>query len=358
MSKNIKLNMSRRIRRTPYTNMVEEHGVSDFTVVNHMLLPKGFKNTVETDYWHLSKDVQIWDVSCQRQVQISGPDASKLVQKLTPRSIQKMETGKCFYIPILNESAGMINDPVLLKLDDDMFWISIADSDILLWAKGYAIGLNLDVNIEEPDVYPLAIQGPKSEDLMVSVFGEDIKKIKFFNYRVMDFMGTKQIIARSGYSKQDGFEIYFKTHDKHFNSVEMGEELWKTLWQAGQKYNISPGCPNLIDRIEGGLMSYGNDFTSENNPLECNLDKYCKTEDDHDFIGKEALQKIQKNGVKQKIRGILFDGEPLTGIGQPLPVLSNENKKIGQITSGIYSPRIKKNIGSVSYTHLTLPTTR
>ena len=153
------------------------------------------------------------DVSCQRQVQISGPDASKLVQKLTPRSIQKMETGKCFYIPILNESAGMINDPVLLKLDDDMFWISIADSDILLWAKGYAIGLNLDVNIEEPDVYPLAIQGPKSEDLMVSVFGEDIKKIKFFNYRVMDFMGTKQIIARSGYSKQDGFEIYFKTHD-------------------------------------------------------------------------------------------------------------------------------------------------
>ena len=169
MSKNIKLNMSRRIRRTPYTNMVEEHGVSDFTVVNHMLLPKGFKNTVETDYWHLSKDVQIWDVSCQRQVQISGPDASKLVQKLTPRSIQKMETGKCFYIPILNESAGMINDPVLLKLDDDMFWISIADSDILLWAKGYAIGLNLDVNIEEPDVYPLAIQGPKSEDLMVSV---------------------------------------------------------------------------------------------------------------------------------------------------------------------------------------------
>ncbi len=128
-------------------------------------------------------------------------------------------------------------------------------------------------------------------------------------------------------------------------SGEMGEELWKTLWQAGKKYNISPGCPNLIDRIEGGLMSYGNDFTSENNPLECNLDKYCKTEDDHDFIGKEALQKIQKNGAKQKIRGILFDGEPLTGIGQPLPVLSNENKKIGQITSGIYSPRIKKNIG-------------
>jgi dimethylsulfoniopropionate demethylase len=191
MSKNIKLNMSRRIRRTPYTNKVEEHGVSDFTVVNHMLLPKGYKNTVEEDYWHLSKEVQIWDVSCQRQVQISGPDAATLIQKLTPRSIKNMEIGKCFYIPMLNENAGMINDPVLLKLDDDMFWISIADSDILLWAKGYALGLNLDVNIDEPDVYPLAIQGPKSEELLISIFGEEIKKIKFFNFIKIFFMYFK-----------------------------------------------------------------------------------------------------------------------------------------------------------------------
>ena len=337
--------MSRRIRRTPYTNRVEEHGVSDFTVVNHMLLPKGFKNSIEEDYWHLSKEVQVWDVSCQRQVQISGPDAAILVQKLTPRSIQNMEIGKCFYIPMLNENAGMINDPVLLKLDDDMFWISIADSDILLWAKGYALGLNLNVNIEEPDVYPLAIQGPKSEELLISIFGEEIKKIKFFNFRVFDFEGTKQIIARSGYSKQDGFEIYFKTHEKYFDNIEMGEKLWDTIWEAGKKFNISPGCPNLIDRIEGGLMSYGNDFTKENNPLECNLEKYCKDDVSHDFIGKKALTKIHNDGVKQKIRGIIFDGNPCLGIGHPLKVLSKDNKIIGQITSGIYSPRIKKNVG-------------
>ena len=345
MSKNIKLNMSRRIRRTPYTNRVEEHGVSDFTVVNHMLLPKGFKNSVEEDYWHLSKEVQVWDVSCQRQVQISGPDATTLVQKLTPRSIKNMEIGKCFYIPMLNEDAGMINDPVLLKLDDDMFWISIADSDILLWAKGYALGLNLDVNIKEPDVYPLAIQGPKSEELLISIFGEEIKKIKFFNFRVLDFEGTKQIIARSGYSKQDGFEIYFKTHEKYFDNVEMGEKLWDTIWEAGKKFNISPGCPNLIDRIEGGLMSYGNDFTKENNPLECNLEKYCNDSVSHDFIGKQALTKIYNEGVKQKIRGIIFDGDRCSGIGRPLKVLSKDDKIIGQITSGIYSPKIKKNIG-------------
>ena len=345
MSKNIKLNMSRRIRRTPYTNRVEEHGVSDFTVVNHMLLPKGFKNSVEEDYWHLSKNVQMWDVSCQRQVQISGPDAFKLVQKLTPRSLKNMETGKCFYIPMLNENAGMINDPVLLKLDDDMFWISIADSDILLWAKGYALGLNLNVNIVEPDVYPLAIQGPKAEQLMVSVFGEEIKKIKFFNFRVVDFLGTKQVVARSGYSKHDGFEIYFKVHEEHFNKIEMGEKLWDTLWEAGKNLNISPGCPNLIDRIEGGLMSYGNDFTRNNNPLECNLDKYCKSDSTHDFIGKSALSKIQNDGIKQKMRGIIFNGSPTKATSQPLKVMSEDGLKIGQITSGIYSPRIEKNIG-------------
>ncbi len=345
MQKNIKLNMSKRIRRTPFTNMVEKCGVSDFTVVNHMLLPKGFKNSIEEDYWHLSKHVQIWDVSCQRQVQITGPDALKLVQLMTPRSLKNMETGKCFYIPIIDENAGMINDPVLLKLDDDMFWISIADSDILLWAKGLALGSNLDVNIKEPDVYPLAVQGPKSEELMTSVFGEEIKKIKFFNFRIFDFNGTKQVIARSGYSKEDGFEIYFKGFEDYFNSIQLGEELWDTIWKAGEKYNISPGCPNLIDRIEAGLMSYGNDFTKENNPLECNLDKYCDVKETHDFIGKNALRKIQSDGVKQKMRGITFEGRPCAPTGSPLNVYSEKKEIIGQIASGIYSPRIKKNIG-------------
>ena len=341
---NIKLNMSRRIRRTPYTNKVEKLGVSDFTVVNHMLLPKGFRKTIEEDYWHLNKDVQLWDVSCQRQVQIQGKDAFKLVQKLTPRPLKNMETGKCFYIPMVDEDGGMINDPVLLKLDDDMFWISIADSDILLWASGIALGLGLDVKIKEPDVYPLAIQGPKSEDLLISIFGEDIRKLKFFNFRVFDFMGTKQIIARSGYSNQDGFEIYFKSFDKYFDSVDIGEKLWDKIWKTGQKFNISPGCPNLIDRIEGGLMSYGNDFTKENNPFECNLQKYCNFSD-HDFIGKEALKKIKKKKIKQKMCGVIFEGKPYKPNGKLLKVLSPKKEIIGRITSGIFSPKYKKNIG-------------
>ncbi len=338
MKKNIKLNMSRRIRRTPYTNKVEQCGVSDFTVVNHMLLPKGYKNSIEEDYWHLRSHVQIWDVSCQRQVQVSGPDAFKLVQKITPRSIKDMKIGKCFYIPIIDENAGMINDPVLLKLDEDMFWISIADSDILLWAKGIALGSNFNVKIIEPDVYPLAIQGPKAESLMTSIFGEEIKKIRFFNFKIFNFLGTKQIIARSGYSKQDGFEIYLK-------GFEMGEKLWDVIFNAGKEYNISPGCPNLIDRVEAGLLSYGNDFTKENNPFECNLEKYCNGNSIHDFIGKDALRKIHSEGIKQKIKGIIFDGDPCKPTGKALPVFVNKNVKIGQVTSGVYSPRLKKNVG-------------
>ena len=331
------LSMSRRIRRTPYTNKVEECGVTGFTVVNHMLLPKAFKNSVEEDYWHLKSHVQIWDVSCQRQVQITGPDSEKLVQLMTPRLIKNMNEGKCLYIPIIDENAGMINDPVLLKLENNRFWISIADSDVMLWAKGVAISSNLKVKIIEPEVYPLAIQGPKAENLLASIFGEKIRSIKFFNFDKFDFLGKKQIIARSGYSREDGFEIYFEGY-------ESGEALWDTIWNAGKEFNISPGCPNLIDRIEAGLMSYGNDFTRENNPYECNLGGYLK-DLSHDFIGKPALEKIIKEEINQQIRGVIFGENPCPPCSEPFPVLSANGEKIGQITSAIYSPRIKKNIG-------------
>ena len=332
------LNMSRRIRRTPYTDKVEDCGVSGFTVVNHMLLPKLFNKTVEEDYWHLRENVQIWDVSCQRQVEIIGPDAEKLVQIMTPRYIGNMKIGQCLYIPLLDENAGMINDPVLLKLDDNHFWLSIADSDVLLWTKGLAYGLNYDVKILEPEVYPLAIQGPKAEALMASIFGDKIKEIKFFNFKFFDFLGSKQLVARSGYSKQGGFEVYL-------NGFNLGSKLWDVIWDAGKKFNITAGCPNLIERIEGGLLSYGNEFTIQNNPFECNFDKFLSTDTDHTYIGKNSLEKIKNEGVKKRIKGILFDSVPCPPCAKPFPVLSKKGAKIGQITSGIYNPRIKKNTG-------------
>ncbi len=330
--------MSRRIRRTPFTNKVEQHGVRGFSVVNHMLLPKAFSNTVEEDYWHLRKHVQIWDVSVQRQVQITGRDSKKLIQLITPRDISNCKIGRCMYLPITDQFAGMINDPVLLMFNDHKFWLSIADSDVLLYCKGIAIGRNLDVEIIEPDISPLAIQGPKSFPLMAEVFGKKILNLKFYQFSTFEFLGTKQIIARSGYSKQGGFEIYL-------SNSELGERLWDEIWKYGKKHNISPGCPNLIERIEGGLLSYGNEFTINENPLECGLERYCSLDTKIDYIAMKTLKKIHFEGIKKKIRGIKFDGNPCPPCSIPFSVLSEKGKIIGQITSGIYSPRLNLNVG-------------
>lgn len=206
-----------------------------FSVVDHMLLPKAFARSVEEDYWHLREHAQIWDVSCQRQVEIGGKDAARLVQWMTPRDIAKARVGQCFYVPLVDETGGMINDPILLKLAEDRFWLSIADSDVLLWAKGLALGAGMAVSVEEPDVSPLAVQGPRAEDLMAAVFGEEIRAVKFFRFAEFEFRGTTQIIARSGYSKQGGFEIYL-------NGGALGPALWDSIWEAGQAFDIAPGC--------------------------------------------------------------------------------------------------------------------
>jgi len=331
------LKMSRRIRRTPYTNRIEKAGVREFSVVNHMLLPKAFKPTVEESYWHLRNHVQIWDVSCQRQVEIKGPDAERLIQCMTPRDIGTSKIGQCLYITITDVDGGIINDPVLLKLAGDHFWLSIADSDVLLYAKGLSIGMGLDVSVEEPDVSPLAIQGPKAEDLLAKIFGKRICDIGFFKFGWIEFAGTKQLIARSGYSRQGGFEIYL-------NGSHLGEPLWDMIWEKGQAFNISPGCPNLIERIEGGLFSYGNEMTRENNPLEMGLGKYCKLDGSIDFLGLKSLQKIVSDGIKRQIRGVLFEGGRCTTCSIPWPIMVGD-KKVGDISSAIWSPRLEANVG-------------
>jgi len=331
------LNMSRRIRRTPYFDRVTAAGVSGFSVVNHMLLPKAFVRSVEADYWHLREHVQIWDVSCQRQVEITGPDATKLVQWMTPRNIGNAKVGDCLYLPLIDETAGLINDPVLLKLADDRFWLSIADSDVLLYAKGIALGARLNVKVFEPDVSPLAVQGPKAETLLAGLFGDHICKIGYFKFGWIEFAGTRQLIARSGYSKQGGFEIYLK-------GAHHGPAFWDLIWEAGQDHDIAPGCPNLIERIEGGLLSYGNEMTRENNPIEIGLGKFCTFDGSLDYLGRSALERIASEGVRREIRGVLFDGEPCPVCAEPWPVIVGGDQ-VGQITSAIWSPRLARNIG-------------
>lgn len=328
--------MSRRQRSTPYTARIEALGVSDYSIVNHTVLPKGFGRSVEDDYWHLREHVQLWDVSCQRQVQLQGVDAARLVQLMTPRDLRNALVGQCLYSPLIDQQAGLLNDPVILKLACDRYWLSIADSDVLLWAKGLALGYGFDVEIDEPDVSPLAVQGPKSEDVMVAVFGESVRDIRFFKFATIEFRGHPLVIARSGYSKQGGFEIYL-------DDSSLGLKLWDAIWDAGQAFNIRPGCPNLIERIEGGLLSYGNEFTRANNPLECAMGNLCCEDSSLDFIGKDALEKIRREGVSRLIRGVLFDGDKSPPCASTWPLIT-DGQHVGHITSAIWSPRLMQNV--------------
>jgi dimethylsulfoniopropionate demethylase len=338
------LSQSRRLRETPFTQGVEDEGVIAYTVYNRMLLPTVFES-VEADYRHLKSHVQVWDVSCERQVELNGPDATRLMCQLTPRNLGEMQADQCYYVPIVDDNGGMLNDPVAIKHSDDRWWISIADSDLLLWVKGLAVGAGLDVQVFEPDVSPLAVQGPKSDDLMARVFGEEVRDIRFFRYKLMAFQDTSFVVARSGYSKQGGYEIYVE-------NGAYGMALWNALFEAGEDLNVRPGCPNLIERIEGGLLSYGNDMTMENSPLECGLGRFCKPGEDSDHIGMEALAREAAAGPARQIRAISIPGDPLPAARSAWP-LFRDGEQVGQVTSAAWSPDFETNvaIGMVYSSH-------
>lgn len=338
------ISFSRRLRRTPFSEGVEAAGVKAFTVYNRMLLPTVF-DSVEADYRHLKKHVQVWDVSCERQVELRGPDAARLMQMLTPRDLRGMLPGQCYYVPIVDETGGMLNDPVAVKLSEDRWWISIADSDLLLWVKGIANGYRLDVLVDEPDVSPLAIQGPMADELMSRVFGERVKDIRFFKFDMFEFAGRDLAIARSGYSKQGGFEIYVEGSD-------IGMPLWNALFSAGEDLNVRAGCPNLIERIEAGLLSYGNDMTDDNTPHECGLGKFCNTHTAIGCIGRDALLRVAKEGPIQQIRPIEIAGPAVGACVAPWSVYA-QGKRVGQITSAAWSPDFNTNvsIGMLKLSH-------
>lgn len=336
--------LSRRLRRTPFSAGVERAGVKGYTVYNHMLLPTAFES-VEADYHHLKRHVQVWDVACERQVELRGPDAGRLMQMLTPRDLRGMLPGQCFYVPIVDETGGMLNDPVAVKLAEDRWWISIADSDLLYWVKGIALGYRLDVLVDEPDVSPLAIQGPLADELMSRVFGEDIRKLRFFRFGHYDFEGRDMVIARSGYSKQGGFEIYVEGGD-------IGMPLWDALFAAGNDLNVRAGCPNLIERIESGLLSYGNDMTDDNTPHECGLGKFCNTQSAIGCIGRDALLRVAKEGPVQQIRAISIEGDAVGPCDRWWPVLAG-GQQVGRVSSAAWSPDFQCNvaIGMIRMTH-------
>jgi len=328
------LTPSIRLRKTPFTQRVTETGVQAYTVYNHMLLPSYFRS-VEEDYSHLKRAVQIWDVSCERQVEIRGPDAVKLLQLTTPRNLELMQNDQCYYTPIVDEAGCMLNDPVAIKLANDRFWISLADSDMLYYFKGLASGFGLNVSVFEPDVSPLAIQGPLAETLVSNVFGNEIKALKFFKHRLIRFQDQDMVIARSGWSHQGGFEIYVE-------GSKYGEPLWDYLFEAGQSLDVKAGCPNLIERIEAGLLSYGSDVTMADTPFEAGLSKYCDLETTTTCLATKAL--LKKQTPSRQIRPIEIEGPPLSPLTTYWPLNDKLGNNVGKISSAAWSPDFMTNI--------------
>ncbi len=328
------LSISRRINNSPFTGRLHDLGVKSYTVYNHTLLATSFES-LEADYRHLKDHVQVWDVSCEKQIELQGPDAAILLQKLTPRNMSKLVVGQCYYTPIIDETGGMLNDPVTLKLGDDRYWISIADSDLLLWVKGLAVGMNLQVTVSQPIIFPLAVQGPKSTDLLKSIFGADIEHLRFFRFITLDYLGQPLIISRSGFSKQGGFEIYV-------NEMQ-ALPLWDTMFKNGADFDVRAGGPNLIERIEGGLLSYGNDMNRENTPHECGFGQLCDPEMMTQCIGGAALEQRIQAPDQQKICGIKIEGSAVPSCIAPWRTFVDE-QCIGQVTSTTWSPDLQTNI--------------
>ncbi len=325
-----------QIRKSPYFNSTVKWGATGFSVYNHMYIPRDF-GSPEQNFWNLVNEAILCDVAVERQVEITGPDAAKFVQLLTPRDLSKLSIGQCKYVLIVNNEGGILNDPVLLRLKENQFWLSLADSDILLWAQGVAVNSKLDVKISEPDVSPLQLQGPNSGKIMKALFGESINDLKYYWLRELDLDGIPLVVSRTGWSSELGYELYLRDGSK-------GDELWETIMAAGKKFGLKPGHTSSIRRIEGGMLSYHADADINTNPYEVGLGRLVNLDIDVNFVGKDALNKINIAGIKRKQVGVILNCEPLTAPNTTFWEITKNGKVVGKITSAVYSPRLKKNI--------------
>ena len=328
---------SARLRPSPYFEATLEDGVSAFTTYNHMLMPTSFGHP-EAEYWRIINGVSMWDVAVERQVELVGPDAGRLAQILAPRDLTKCRVGQGKYVALCNHAGVLINDPILLKLADDRYWLSIADSNIWFWARAIAAERRLDVAVNEPDVSPLAIQGPKAEDVVAHLCGDWVRELKYFWFRETAIDGIPVTVARSGWSKQGGFELYLMDGTQ-------GNRLWRRVKEAGKAWDIGPGNPNFCERVESGLLSYGGDTDDRTNPFEVRMGKYVDLDVPDDVIGIEALRRIHREGPKRHQLGVVLDGEEPVAFGFHWYPIDVDGRKVGDLTNYAFSYRLKKNIG-------------
>jgi len=336
-----------RIRRSPYFYASRRHAPTLYSVYNHTYHPRLYGDPVE-EYWHLLNGVTLWDVGVEKQVEITGPDAFKFTNMLVSRDLSKCKVGQCKYVFVTSPDGGILNDPILLRLGENHFWLSLADSDILLWAQGLAHGSGMNVTITEPDVGPVQIQGPKSKDVMVELFGEGILEVPYYYAVDRDLDGMDVVVSRTGFSGEVGYEIYLREASRN------GVRLWETVLEAGRPHDITPIGPCHIRRIEGGFLSLGNDMWFDTNPFEVGYgfeDSWMvDLEQEAEFIGKQALVRIKAEGVRRKLVGVEIGG-PNVGYFSDgsmidfFPTYDLDGTEIGRVTSATYSPRLERNIG-------------
>ena len=323
-----------RIKKSPFFEKAVEYGATEFHPYNGMWMPVGYDSPVN-EYWNVLERASLWDVGVQKCVEIAGPDAEAFMQLLTPRDITTIEPGRCAYVFLTNQDGGVLNDPVMLRIAEDRFWLSTADSDMYLWAKGVSAFSGHEVEIATPHVYPVQLQGPRSAEIMVDVFGEEILDLRYYWWMRSSVDGIDVVISRTGYSSELGYEVYLLGEAR-------GGELWEILMTAGKPYGISPGSPNRIRRIEGGVLDYASDITPDENPLELGLDRLIAW--DTDFLGKAALEKVRDEGVRRRLIGLFLDGPALQKNNEHRWPVTSASTKVGFVTNAVHSPRLDRNI--------------
>lgn len=325
-----------QVRKSPYAEATVRWGAQRFSVYNHMYIPRDFGDPVQ-NFWNLVNDAILCDVGVERQVEITGPDAARFVQFMNCRDLSKCKVGQCKYVLLTDQDGGIINDPILLKLGENHFWLSIADSDVLLWAKGLAVHAGMDVHIAEPDVSPLQLQGPKSRDILRAAFGDGPAALKYFWFTEHEWEGIPLIISRTGWSSELGYEIYLR-------EGAAGDRLWEYLMEIGEPMGLHPGHTSTIRRMEGAMLSYQADMNLENNPFELGMDRLVNLEMEADFVSKAALTRIAEQGVARLSVGLELEGPPLEGANDEYWPITIDGLIVGSVTSAIYSPRLEKNI--------------
>ncbi|SDZ50772.1 aminomethyltransferase [Jannaschia faecimaris] len=325
-----------QIRKSPYFDATVRWGATGFSVYNHMYIPRDFGDP-EQNFWNLVNTAILCDVAVERQVEITGPDAARFTQMLTPRDLSRMAVGQCKYVLITNANGGILNDPIVLRLAEDHFWLSLADSDILLWAQGLAVHSGFDVTIREPDVSPLQLQGPHSMMIMRALFGDSIMNLRYFWLRELDLDGIPLVVSRTGWSSELGYELYLRDGSR-------GDELWEKIMTAGAPFGLQPGHTSTIRRIEAGMLSYHADMDAETNPFELGLGRLVDLDADTNFVGKAALTRIRDEGIRRKQVGLVIDGAPLTGPNTVFWNVTKNGQSIGKVTSAVYSMRLGQNI--------------